>query len=88
MQHTLKSNETYQYTRLAREKYVSIVLNDYNQTKMQIEKTLKKKFPDYRIDLVAVSRWANPPFNTIEKNTFPARTSILKSEFIQSINSK
>jgi hypothetical protein len=88
LQHSLKTNETYQYTRLAREKYVSIVLNDYNQTKMQIEKTLKKKFPDYRIDLVAVSRWANPPFNTIEKNTFPARTSILKSEFIKSINSK
>lgn len=88
LQYILKSNETYQYTKLANEKYINIVLNDYNHTKLQIEKTLKKKFPNQIIDIDGLSRWKNPPFNTDEKIIFPNRKSILKSELIQSLNTK
>ena len=88
MQHTLKTNESYQYAKLAKEKYVSIVMNDYNQTKLQIEKTLKKKFPKHKIDIEEISRWKNPPFNTEEKTTFTTRRNILKSELIQSLTTK
>jgi len=88
LQHTLKTNEGYQYAKLAKEKYVSIVMNDYNQTKSHIEKTLKKKFPKHKIDIEEMSRWKNPPFNTEEKTTFPNRRKILKSELIQSLTTK
>ena len=88
LQHTLKTNEGYQYAKLAKEKYVSIVMNDYNQTKLQIEKTLKKKFPKHKIDIEEISRWKNPPFNTEEKTTFTTRRNILKSELIQSLTTK
>jgi hypothetical protein len=88
LQHTLKTNETYQYTRLAKEKYVSIVMKDYNQTKLQIEKTLNNKFPNHKIDLDEISRWKNPPFNTEEKIIFPTRNSILKSEILQSLTTQ
>ena len=88
LQHTLKTNESYQYAKLAKEKYVSIVMNDYNQTKLQIEKTLKKKFPKHKIDIEEISRWKNPPFNTEEKTTFTTRRNILKSELIQSLTTK
>jgi hypothetical protein len=88
LQHTLKTNEAYQYAKLAKEKYVSIVINDYNQTKMHIENTLKKKFPNQKIDIEGMSRWKNPPFNTEEKTTFSNRKRILTSELIQSITTK
>lgn len=88
LQHTLKTNETYQYAKLVKEKYVHIVMNDYNQTKLQIEKTLKKKFPKHKIDIEEISRWKNPPFNTEEKTTFPNRRNILKSELVQSFATK
>lgn len=88
LQHTLKTNEAYQYAKLAKEKYVSIVMNDYNQTKLHIEKTLEKNFPKHKIDLEEISRWKNPPFNTEEKTTFPYRKRILKSELIQSLTTK
>ena len=88
MQHTLKTNEAFQYAKLAKEKYVSIVMNDYNQTKLQIDKTLEKNFPKHKIDLEEMSRWKNPPFNTEEKITFPNRKSILKSELVQSLTTK
>jgi hypothetical protein len=82
LQYTLKTNEAYQYARLAKEKYVSIVMNEYNQTKLHIEKTLKKDFPNHKIDLEEMSRWKNPPFNTEEKTTFINRKSIHKSQLI------
>ena len=88
LQHTLKTNEAYKYSKLAKEKYVSIVMNDYNQTKLHIEKTLKKDFPKHKIDLEEMSRWKNPPFNTEEKTTFPNRRNILKSELVQSFTTK
>lgn len=88
LQHILKTNETYQYSKLAKEKYVSIVMSDYNQTKLKIEKTLEKNFPKHKIDLEEMSRWKNPPFNTEEKITFPNRKSILKSELILSLTTK
>ena len=88
LQHTLKTNEAYQYAKLAKEKYVSIVMNDYNQTKLHIEKTLKKDFPKHKIDLEEISRWKNPPFNTEEKTTFPNRKRILKTELIHSLTTK
>ena len=88
LQHTLKSNETYQYAKLAKEKYVSIAINDYNQTKIQIEKTLNNKFPNQKIDIEGMSRWKNPPFNTEEKTTFSKRKSILTSELIDSLKTK
>jgi len=88
LQHILKTNETYQYSKLAKEKYVSIVMSDYNQTKLKIEKTLEKNFPKHKIDLEEISRWKNPPFNTEEKITFPNRKSILKSELILSLTTK
>ena len=88
LQHTIKTNEAYQYAKLAKEKYVSIVMNDYNQTKIRIEKTLKRKFPNHKIDIEEISRWKNPPFNTEEKTTFPNRKSILKSQLIQSLTTK
>ena len=88
LQHTLKTNEAYQYAKLAKAKYVDIVMNDYNQTKIHIEKTLKKKFPKHKIDIEEISRWKNPPFNTEEKITFPDRKSILKSQLIQSLTTK
>jgi hypothetical protein len=88
LQHTLKTNESYQYAKLAKEKYVSIVMNDYNQTKLHIEKTLKKKFSNHKIDISEMSRWKNPPFNTEEKTTIPNRKSILKSELIESLTTK
>jgi hypothetical protein len=49
LQHSIKTNETYQYAKLAKEKYVSIVMKDYNQTKLQIEKTLNNKFPNHNL---------------------------------------
>jgi hypothetical protein len=88
LQHTLKTNVAYQYAKLAQEKYVSIVMNDYDQTKLYIQKTLEKNFPKHKIDLEAISRWKNPPFNTEEKTTFPTRKKILKSELIQSLSTK
>jgi hypothetical protein len=88
LQHSIKSNETYQYAKLAKEKYVSIVMKDYYETKLQIEKTLNNKFPNHKIGLDEISRWANPPFNTIEKNIFPTRNSILKSEILQSLTTQ
>ena len=88
LQHTLKTNEAFQYAKLAKQKYVSIVMNDYNQTKLQIEKTLKKDFPKHKIDLEEMSRWKNPPFNTEEKTTFPNRKRILKTELVQSLTTK
>ena len=88
LQHTIKTNEAYQYAKLAKEKYVSIVMNDYNQTKIRIEKTLKRKFPNHKIDIEEISRWKNPPFNTEEKTTFHNRKSILKSQLIQSLTTK
>ena len=88
LQHTLKTNETYQYAKLAKEKYVSIVMNDYNQTKLHIERTLTQKFPNHKIDLEEMSRWKNPPFNTIEKTMFPNRKRVLNSELIQSLTTK
>lgn len=88
LQNTLKSNETFQYAKLAKEYYVNIVMNDYNQTKLHIEKTVKKNFPNHKIDLEEMTRWKNPPFNTEEKTTFPNRKSILKSELIQSLTTK
>ena len=88
LQHTLKTNESYQYAKLAKEKYVSIVMNDYNQTKLQIEKTLNNKFPNHKIDISEMSRWKNPPFNTEEKTTFSNRKRILTSELIQSLTTK
>ena len=63
-------------------------MNDYNQTKLQIEKTLKKDFPKHKIDLEEMSRWKNPPFNTEEKTTFPNRKRILKTELVQSLTTK
>lgn len=88
LQHTLKTNETYQYAKLAKEKYVSVVMNDYNQTKLHIERTLTQKFPHHKIDLEEMSRWKNPPFNTIEKTMFPNRKRVLNSELIQSLTTK
>ena len=88
MQHTLKTNEIYQYSKLAKEKYVGIVINDYNQTKILVENKLKKKFPNHKIYIDEVSRWKNPPFNTEEKIVFPDRKSILKSELLQSLTTK
>jgi ABC-type multidrug transport system fused ATPase/permease subunit len=88
LQHSIKSNETYQYARLAKEKYVSIVMKDYHQTKLKIEKTLSNKFPNHKIDLDKISRWKNPPFNTEEKIIFPTRNSILKSELLLALTTK
>ena len=88
LQHTLKTDESYQYAKLAKQKYVNIVMNDYNQTKLLIEETLKSKFPNHKIDIEEISRWKNPPFNTEEKTTFPNRKSILKSQLIQSLTTK
>lgn len=88
LQHTLKTNEVYQYAKLAKEKYVNIVMNDYNQTKLQSKETLKNKFPNHKIDIEEISMWKNPPFNTEVKTTFPNRKSILKSQLIQSLTTK
>lgn len=88
LQHSLKTNDTYQYSKLAKDKYVSIVINDYNQTKLLIENKLKNKFPYHKIDIDEISRWKNPPFNTEEKIVFPERKSILKSELVQSLTTK
>jgi hypothetical protein len=63
-------------------------MKDYYETKLQIEKTLNNKFPNHKIGLDEISRWANPPFNTIEKNIFPNRNSILKSEILQSLTTQ
>ena len=88
LQHSIKTNETYEYAKLAKEKYTSIVLQDYNQTKLQIEKSLNDKFPKLKIDLDQISKWKNPPFNTEEKINFTKRSRILKSELLQSLTTK
>lgn len=88
LQHSLKTNESYQYAKLAKEYYVAIVNKEYNQTKINTEKLLKLKFPDYDIDIESLSRWKNPPFNTEEKVVFPKRNAILKKELIQSLTTK
>ena len=49
LQYTLKTNEIYQYSKLAKDKYVSIVINDYNQTKLLIENKLKKEMTQYAV---------------------------------------
>jgi hypothetical protein len=88
LQHSIKTNDTYEYAKLAKEKYTSIVLQDYNQTKLQIEKSLNDKFPKLKIDLNQISKWKNPPFNTEEKINFSKRSRILKSELLQSLTTK
>ena len=88
LQYRLKTDESYQYAKLAKEYYVNIVIEEYNQTKINTEKLLKLKFPNHNIDVEALSKWKNPPFNTKEKVVFPKRSKILKTELVQSLTTK
>jgi hypothetical protein len=88
LQNSIKTNDSYQYTKLAKQKYVEIVTKDYAETKSSIERNLTQRFPNFKLNLDEMSRWKNPPFNTEEKKVFTERTEISKETLFNSLVTK
>lgn len=73
-----KSKEGYAAT--ANSYYIKIIENDYVELKRKMDEMVHTKFKHLNYNYEEKMRWADPPFNTIDKTVFPKKQTVNKKE--------
>jgi len=60
--------------------YIDIVTNDYVELKRKMDEMVNTKFKHLNYNYKEKMRWADPPFNTIDKTVFPKKQTVNKKE--------
>ena len=60
--------------------YIDIVAKDYAELKRKMDEMVNTKFRHLNYNYEEKMRWADPPFNTIEKNVFTEKQAVNKKE--------
>ena len=60
--------------------YIDIVAKDYAELKRKMDEMVNSKFKHLNYNYEEKMRWADPPFNTIEKNVFTEKQAVNKKE--------
>jgi hypothetical protein len=60
--------------------YIDIVANDYAELKRKMDEIVHTKFRHLKYNYEEKMRWADPPFNTIEKTVFTEKQAVNKKE--------
>jgi hypothetical protein len=76
----IRNNTKEGYAAKATSFYIDIVANDYIELKRKMDEMVNTKFKHLNYNYEEKMRWADPPFNTIEKNVFTEKQAVNKKE--------
>ena len=76
----IRNNNNDGYAAQANNFYIDIVANDYAELKRKMDVMVHSKFRYLNYNYEEKMRWADPPFNTIEKTVFTEKQTVNKKE--------
>ena len=76
----IRNNTKEGYAAKATSFYIDIVANDYVELKRKMDDIVHTKFRHLKYNYEEKMRWADPPFNTIEKTVFTEKQTVNKKE--------
>jgi hypothetical protein len=76
----IRNNTKEGYAAKANTFYIDIVANDYAELKRKMDDIVHTKFRHLNYNYEDKMRWADPPFNTIEKTVFTEKQTVNKKE--------
>lgn len=76
----IRNNSNDGYAAKANNFYIDIVANDYAELKRKMDVIVHTKFRHLNYNYEEKMRWADPPFNTIEKTVFTEKQTVNKKE--------
>lgn len=76
----IRNNTKEGYAAQANTFYIDIVANDYAELKRKMDDIVHTKFRHLNYNYEDKMRWADPPFNTIEKTVFTEKKTVNKKE--------
>lgn len=76
----IRNNTKEGYAAKATSFYIDIVAKDYAELKRKMDEMVHTKFRHLNYNYEEKMRWADPPFNTIEKTVFTEKQAVNKKE--------
>jgi hypothetical protein len=76
----IRNNTKEGYAAKANTFYIDIVANDYVELKRKMDDIVHTKYRHLKYNYEEKMRWADPPFNTIEKTVFTEKQTVNKKE--------
>jgi hypothetical protein len=76
----IRNNTKEGYAARATSFYIDIVAKDYAELKRKMDEMVHTKFRHLNYNYEEKMRWADPPFNTIEKTVFTEKQTVNKKE--------
>ena len=76
----IRNNKNKGYAAMANTYYIDIIEKDYMDIKWKTDEIVNSKFKHLNYNYEEKMRWADPPFNTIEKTVFTEKQTVNKKE--------
>jgi hypothetical protein len=76
----IRNNKNKGYAAMANTYYIDIIEKDYMDIKWKMDEIVNSKFKHLNYNYEEKMRWADPPFNTIEKTVFTEKKAVNKKE--------
>jgi hypothetical protein len=76
----IRNNKNKGYAAMANTYYIDIIEKDYLDIKWKTDEIVNSKFKHLNYNYEEKMRWADPPFNTIEKTVFTEKQTVNKKE--------